>query len=205
MADDEIPSDLTLASDEQLIEELSRRARSSNQHGMILVYGRPTEGNPENSDGFITVSAQSSDLIQLLLGILLRRFCVHGLPDGRIQVPEIRLLEGGELVTDEPLPEPEDLDDRQLLEEFLLGIQGVEQCGDGSLACRLDLAQLHDRLLAHGFRPLFRDCQDGQIVCCWLDPYSEQLVCYRGPATSYLSGADVGYLSVREAQDGESD
>lgn len=96
MSDDSLyASELVTASDQELIDELVRRFKSSDQHGMIMVTGRPVEGDPERSDGRLTVSGTNPRLIQFLMGLLVRQFKLRGCADGRVEVPPLSLTNDG--------------------------------------------------------------------------------------------------------------
>ncbi len=100
MADEEgelFANPLVTASDQELIDELIKRFNVSDQHGMIMITGRPREGDPTNSDGKLTVSGTNPKLIQFLMGLLVKNFKLRGCPDGRIEIPPLALTEEGAL------------------------------------------------------------------------------------------------------------
>lgn len=142
---DDIDFELSLASDSQLIDELSRRASSSKQHGMILVYGRPTEGEPEKSNGFINVSAQSAELVRHLMELLIQHFRLQGFSDGHVEVPRLRMVGENRLeICQESVQS--DLSSPHVLVDFLQAIPGVESVATKSpgreFACLVDPSTL---------------------------------------------------------------
>jgi len=167
-------NDLSLATDEQLIEELRSRAQASPQHGMILVYGRPTEGMPSDSNGFVSIGAQSANLVKCLLEVLLQKFHVRGRADGKVAIPPITLIDGDAKVIEAEEPEVVEASDAlpsydfhspEKLSHFLLLIPGVEQVATsdgGGLVCFVDRDDLHHILTEMGFVTVFQTADEDE-------------------------------------------
>jgi len=83
--------ELSLRSTQELVHELSKRASSSERHAMILVMGRPQEGDPEMSEGSVTIAGHDPSLISYLLIMLMKRFQVQVSDERTILVPVLNL------------------------------------------------------------------------------------------------------------------
>ncbi len=99
-------SALSMASDAELVDELARRAKASDKHGLILIKGRPMEGHPEQAEGDLTVSGTNPKLLQYLVSIVAHKFNLKGLATGQVEIPEIILApEGTQTLRDTIYPE----------------------------------------------------------------------------------------------------
>lgn len=91
MSDDELrASPLAIATTEELLEELEKRHMGQGaRYGMIVITGRPTEGDPESCDGFITTVGDDPGFVAYLVSRLVDHFQLFVNENGEIGIPEI--------------------------------------------------------------------------------------------------------------------
>jgi len=116
---------LSMASDAELVDELARRAKASDMHGLILIKGRPMEGHPEKAEGDLTVSGTNPKLLQYLVSIIAHKFNLKGIATGQVEIPEIVLApEGTQTIRDTIYPERH-LNDPDAAMRWLINAPGM--------------------------------------------------------------------------------